>query len=852
MDYLKSSSIRVPQGGDKVHKDECVYCFNSPVCMQSLYYKNDDDSQGAGKCQSNRWQDVGVNSASRMKLLSSSGETTEIRLPTFEESHVVYQTIDHTATMNMAVLCRTFYRWTADRAKTEEIAEPQAEQDNITEFPPKKKPTRLAIGVEGGFDVDKMKVEYDEVNSLVVFGTSGDPLIIPLPNVDIPLQVQLSIAGVLTADTAAYKEQVESWDGEKRVVSKHASNLLQLDNGVKVPPRGWTCARCDMKENLWLNLTDGTILCGRRYFDGSGGNNHAIDYYKETNYPLAVKLGTITPDGADVFSYDEDDMVEDPNLAQHLAHFGINITQMEKTDKTMAELEIDINMRIREWDVIQVRDALQLLQFISRSDVLPILSVYMQLYQMYMTHNLVIIISCFLRYGDRCDFIFSKAPADPTRDFDTQMAKFADGVLSGKYSPLPDKERDETTDPKEDQVNDALYLLWEMLTQEVPFKGLQGVQIMWLVVVEKENQRTASGPLNPVDSFRFQVEERTQCMQSGNVRYNSREETLLSLSIPMEAVLNKDEVAASELKQKEAEAKKERLDPSLVVRPRVAMSACLEAFAAPEVIEDFYSTALQAKSVAQKSTRFATFPDYLMVQMKKFTLGDDWVPKKLDVSIEILDELDLTHLRATGLQSNEEELPEQEQAAAAEIQIDDSIVMQLVSMGFDMEGCRKAVYHTNNQGRAPPQFILYFLDFSAPLSIPGSGASGLSAVNEEAVGMIIAMGFTRPQAVKALESTDNNLERAVDWIFSHAHELDSMEEESQGGQETGPQYKDGAGKYHLMAFISHMGTSTMCGHYVCHVLKDGRWVIFNDRKVALSETPPKEHGYLYLFKRVDS
>ena len=32
----------------------------------------------------------------------------------------------------------------------------------------------------------------------------------------------------------------------------------------------------------------------------------------------------------DVFSYDEDDMVEDPNLAQHLAHFGINITQMEK------------------------------------------------------------------------------------------------------------------------------------------------------------------------------------------------------------------------------------------------------------------------------------------------------------------------------------------------------------------------------------------------------------------------------------------------------------------------------------------------------------------------------------------
>ena len=34
------------------------------------------------------------------------------------------------------------------------------------------------------------------------------------------------------------------------------------------------------------------------FYVGSGGNNHAVDYYKETSYPLAVKLGTITPDGA--------------------------------------------------------------------------------------------------------------------------------------------------------------------------------------------------------------------------------------------------------------------------------------------------------------------------------------------------------------------------------------------------------------------------------------------------------------------------------------------------------------------------------------------------------------------------
>ena len=63
-------------------------------------------------------------------------------------------------------------------------------------------------------------------------------------------------------------------------------------------------------------------------------------------------------------------MVEDPNLAQHLAHCGINVALMTKvqcfhgvgmivthvmmqTDQTMTELEIDMNMKIGEWSVIQ-------------------------------------------------------------------------------------------------------------------------------------------------------------------------------------------------------------------------------------------------------------------------------------------------------------------------------------------------------------------------------------------------------------------------------------------------------------------------------------------------------------------
>ena len=45
------------------------------------------------------------------------------------------------------------------------------------------------------------------------------------------------------------------------------------------------------------------------------------------NYPLVVKLGTITKDGADVYSYakDEDKGVLDPYLAEHLVGLWIGL-----------------------------------------------------------------------------------------------------------------------------------------------------------------------------------------------------------------------------------------------------------------------------------------------------------------------------------------------------------------------------------------------------------------------------------------------------------------------------------------------------------------------------------------------
>jgi ubiquitin carboxyl-terminal hydrolase 5/13 len=126
--------------------------------------------------------------------------------------------------------------------------------------------------------------------------------------------------------------------------------------------------------------------------------------------------------------------------------------------------------------------------------------------------------------------------------------------------------------------------------------------------------------------------------------------------------------------------------------------------------------------------------------------------------------------------------------------------------------------------------------------------------NEEGLAMILSMGFTMRQATKALKATNNNTERAVDYIFSHQDELDMDDEEAPSSSApaaaAAKNYRDGEGKYRLKAFISHMGTSSQVGHYVCHILKDNQWIIFNDNKVQISQRPPKDLGYLYLYERI--
>lgn len=120
--------------------------------------------------------------------------------------------------------------------------------------------------------------------------------------------------------------------------------------------------------------------------------------------------------------------------------------------------------------------------------------------------------------------------------------------------------------------------------------------------------------------------------------------------------------------------------------------------------------------------------------------------------------------------------------------------------------------------------------------------------------MLERMGFAAEASEAALIESKNNLDEAINWLLSNTEQLETLVPAILNRAEastTPPKFLDGNGEYDLVGFISHMGSSTSCGHYVCHIKKNRRWILFNDEKVAASESPPCDLGYMYLYKRRD-
>eukprot|EP01127_Copromyxa_protea_P001634 TRINITY_DN11594_c0_g1_i1.p1 TRINITY_DN11594_c0_g1~~TRINITY_DN11594_c0_g1_i1.p1 ORF type:complete len:802 (-),score=245.62 TRINITY_DN11594_c0_g1_i1:36-2441(-) len=722
--------------------------------------------------------------------------------------------------------------------------------DEDVQMKEEEKPTTLSVGTP--------EAKYDFAYSVVVLPNQE----IPLPNVDLPWKVQQAVDGIIKIDSAEKKQEIQQWvDDTGAKESEVAKNLVQLDNGKKLPATGWTCDECggDATTNLWLNLTDGHVGCGRQNWDGSGGKGHALDHYKATGYPLVVKLGTITGEGkADVHSYAEDDMVLDPLLDQHLKHWGLDMSRLEKTDKSMAEMEIEFQYNF-DWS--KASESNKKLTPLYGPGYTGLENLGNTCYMNSVMQTLLKVPEFSQHYTENREKYF-ESNANPTSSFQVQMAKLAHGILSGDYSKQPEGEEETVHSVRPFMFKSLIGKGHDEFSTNRQQDALEFLQHVFSLIERSEKQ---AGGSDPTKIFDFSLEERIQCGITECVGYKSQKEKILSLPIPLEAATNtaefeeytKKEAAKSEEEKKEEEKARRAagIHEPEPVRPIVPLSACINSFFAAEMVQGWYSSAAKQNTHCFKQRKFETFPPYLIMHMGRFQFSGGEL-KKLDAFLEIPDEIDLEYLRSKGAQPGEKPLPDSGAESNAVVP-DENVIQSLMSFDIPRVRAERAWFNTQGQGAeaAAEWYFTHMDDASIDTPLPGAGASSSSSsveVDPVALAQLESMGFPTKICSKALRETKGNLERAADWLFSHMDE--PMEEEEPEAASSSPKEEekpdDGPGRYKLFAFVTHMGKNTSSGHYVAHILVDGKWVIYNDAKVAESVEPPRTLAYLYFFKRI--
>ena len=724
-----------------------------------------------------------------------------------------------------------------------------------------------------------------------------------------------------TLGADANRENAWALADEELKESKYAASLVQLtpaEGGRSEPlspdAASWRCEESGAAENLWLNLSTGYVGGGRDQsaWGGPKGSNGALHHFEATGkkYPLVVKLGTISATGAELYSYaaDEDGPVLDAKLAAHLKFWGINALSLEKTEKTTAELEVDANAKF-EWSAIAEAGAK--LEPLAGVGLLGLVNLGNSCYLNSVAHLLASVPEVGRRYHGQLDdtdavgaaagALLASSPAKKD-DHLAQCAKLVGALRSRRYAKPagalrgPDDapallgEADATraeagkvaprafrrlfglghaefaTPRQQDAAEYLLHVLDVLGRAEHGAGRLEAAATADDAAAEAAGakKKVEYGPYDPLRAkptqqlFAFAVEEKTVCGQSGLARYSTSSHLALEVPVPRDLV--PEPPAESELKRAKLEGEPPR------EKPKVALDACLARWAADETIGDFLSSATGARGAATRTARLKTCPRYLLLKVNRYYVSQTWEAKKMDVLVDVPRTLDLSFLRAPAERpSGEGLLPDDDEspaaAAPAALVPDEAILAQLLSMGFDENGCKRACVATKNAGaEAATEWVFSHMgdpDFALPLD--AAPAAGGDAVDPAAVEQLSAMGFTARQAEGALKACDGSTERAADWIFSHMDDLDGAVEAAlaapAGGAPAPPapgadDMDDGDAVYELKGLVSHIGANTACGHYVAHLRDaDGNFVIFDDEKVARSEKPPLQLGYVYLYAR---
>ena len=706
---------------------------------------------------------------------------------------------------------------------------------------PPQKMSKLVINAETEED------RYDTKTQVICYACQ-------IENVDKAAgKLQPVVDGIMNAMTFAKQEEVKAWEQEFTPCEHTLCLEQQPSKQIESQDLG-KCSMCDLKENLWLCLECGNLGCGRAQFGGVGGNSHGLAHTDNTSHAVAVKLGSITPEGsADVFCYKCKEERIDTELAGHLSHWGINIAEREKTEKSLMEMQVEKNLR---WDFSMTTEDGEELRPLFGKGFTGLKNIGNSCY-------LASVIQCLFslpNFQDRYFHPHDQAPttATPAEDLETQLRKLADGLISGRYS-YPDTHLYASPGkpevPHQRGLSPAMFkhLIgrgheeFSTMRQQDAFELL--LHLFKLVSLSQPDPSQ-----DPIKSFRFVMEQRLQCLNCKKVRYRSDEQDNISIPVPVRRKPLGE--AADSTKGSEFEL--------------VTLKECLDIFTMADVVE-LTCPACSSKAGFSKQSKFKSFPQNLAINARRFELVN-WVPTKLDIAVQVSDGLlDMSQYHSNGLQPSEAELPEDANVSAGAgsqpgFAPDAAALAQLESMGFGRNRCERALHATGNEdAEAAMNWLFGHMedsDIDEPLNLGGAGEATSGPADPAKIAQLGDMGIPAPQARKALRECAGDVNRALDWVFSHPDDMGDVEASGVGEtvSTTRPPQLAGSAdlpaKFELQSIVCHKGASIHAGHYVAFIRKqtegEGReWVLYNDEKVvkAADVEEMKKFAYVYFFRR---
>jgi ubiquitin carboxyl-terminal hydrolase 5/13 len=591
--------------------------------------------------------------------------------------------------------------------------------------------TKLAIGVEGGAVGE---VEY-ETSYRVWCSWCG------AASAEGEKALAAQVKSLINTDSPFKKQSLASWEVEL-LPCEHSLTLQQHITNKNLEH----CSSCDLSTNLWLCLTCGSAGCGRKNWDGSGGNGHGIGHFEQTGHPLVVKLGTITAEGdASLYCYACNNDVRDELLQEHLFAAGIDVRSQTKTEKTVQEINLYINLNFALSSLVDDREHSEPLY---GPGFTGINNIGNSCYLNSVLQTLNALPEFRRQYFEKGEEHTAHCKKIPSECFYCQVSKVFWGLNSGVYSHKQERKRTinevETTEEFQEGIKPFDFKLLVGKDSEEFMSGRQQDALEYLQwVFDRLDKEEPYFGDSTTSHFAFQTVNRLVCEGCNGYKLVAAKTNEWKFPVPPPSPLDIDRYY-QQLDSQSSETRKAKLceDPEYEVK----FQQCLDILKQGDAVVVSCPKCKDQKVFLSRHY-FQTTPKYLLAVPNRFIL-EKWVPKKLNALIQIHEHLNI----ADFLIQTAAPVGEKLEGAPLPAKWSQENVEMLVGMGFTANAAKRGLIKYSDNLEAASNWIMENIDnyeINKPLE-EEKPQQKAAAFSQDAINQILDFGFSVEQAKVAL------------------------------------------------------------------------------------------------------